>query len=94
MKQWIRWQGLGVFVIVVIIVFGFWYLFIDGIVERAIEQQATKAVGAKVDLESADLTLFPAGLRLIRLQVTNPDEPMRNAVEISRVNLSIVGIGP
>jgi len=51
MKKWIRWQGLGAFVIVVIIVFGFWYLFIDGIVKRVIEKQATQAVGAKVELE-------------------------------------------
>lgn len=89
MKKWIRWQGLGVFVIIVIIVFGFWYLFIDGIVERAIERQATQAVGAKVELESADLTIFPAGLHVSHLQVTNPDDPMKNAVEISRINLSL-----
>ena len=89
MKKWIRWQGLGAFVIVMIIVFGFWYLFIDGIIERAIEKQATQAVGAKVELESADLTLFPAGLNVSHLQLTNPDDPMKNAVEISRINLSL-----
>ena len=89
MKKWIRWQGLGAFVIVMIIVFGFWYLFIDGIIERAIEKQATQAVGAKVELESADLTLFPAGLHVSHLQLTNPDDPMKNAVEISRINLSL-----
>ena len=89
MKKWIRWQGLGAFVIVVIIVFGFWYLFIDGIVKRVIEKQATQAVGAKVELESADLTLFPAGLHVSHLQLTNPDDPMKNAVEISRINLSL-----
>lgn len=89
MKKWIRWQGLGAFLGAVIIVFVFWYLFIDSIVERGIETLGTKAVGAKVELESADLSLFPAGLRLTRLQVTNPDEPMKNAVEISRANLSL-----
>ena len=89
MKKWIRWQGLGAFVIIVIIVFGFWYLFIDGIVKRTIEKQATKAMGAKVELKSADLTLFPAGLHVSHLQVTNPDDPMKNAVEIARINLSL-----
>ena len=89
MKKWIRWQGLSAFVIVMIIVFGFWYLFVDGIVRRVIEKQATRAMGAKVEMGSADLTLFPAGLRVSRLQVTNPDDPMKNAVEISKINLSL-----
>jgi len=89
MKKWIRWQGLGVFVIGMIIVFGFWYLFIDGIAKRAMEKHATQALGAKVEMESVDLTLFPAGLHVLHLQVTNPDDPMKNAVEIAGINLSL-----
>ena len=89
MKKWIRWQGLGAFVVGMIIVFGFWYLFIDGIVKRTIEKHATQALGAKVEMESADLTLFPAGLHVLHLQVTNPDDPMKNAVEIAGINLSL-----
>ena len=92
MKKWIRWQGLGAFVIVMIIVFGFWYLFVDGIVRRVIEKQATRAMGARVEMGSADLTLFPAGLHVSRLQVTNPDDPMKNAVEISKINLSLEAV--
>lgn len=89
MKRWIRWQGLGAFLGVVIIVFIFWFLFIDGFIERMIEKFGTKAVGAKVELAGADLALFPAGLTLNGLQITNPDDPMKNAVEISAVNLSL-----
>jgi uncharacterized protein (TIGR03545 family) len=89
MKKWIRWQGLGVFLGVVIIFCLFWFLLIDGIVERMIEKSGTRAVGAKVELDKADLSLFPAGLKLIRLQIANPDEPMTNAVEIAQINLSL-----
>jgi uncharacterized protein (TIGR03545 family) len=39
--------------------------------------------------QSLEATLFPAGLELTRLQVTNPDKPMTNAAEISRINLSL-----
>ena len=89
MKKWIRWQGVAVFLGVMIVFSVFWFLLIDGIVERTIEKYGTRAVGAKVELEGADLSLFPAGLELSRLQITNPDEPMKNAVEIGRISLSL-----
>ncbi len=46
MKKWIRWSGLAVFVLVVGLLLGFWFLFIDGIVEHVIEDQGTRLVGA------------------------------------------------
>ena len=88
MARWIRWQGLGVFGVVVALFCIFWFLSIDGIVESMVEKYGTKAVGAKVELESADLSLFPAGLELRGLKVTNPDQPMRNVVEIDSIRLS------
>lgn len=89
MKRWIRWQGLGAFLSVMIILSIIWLVFIDGFVERMIEKYGTKAVGAKVELAGADLSLFPAGLEFDRLQITNPDKPMTNAVEIDRITLSL-----
>lgn len=88
MQKWIRWQGLGVFVGVVALPCIFWFLFIDGIVKGVIQKYGSEAVGAKVELRSADLSLFPAGLELKGLKIANPDEPMKNAVEIARTNLN------
>ena len=89
MKKSIRWQGLGGFLGILIIFSILWFLLIDGFVERMIEKFGTQAVGAKVELDDADLSLFPAGLKLIRLQITDPDKPMTNAVEITRMNMSL-----
>ena len=89
MKKWIRWHGLRIFAAFVVVIALFWFLFIDVFVERMIENQGSKLVGARVDLDKADVTLLPAGLTLFGLQITNPDEPMRNGVEIDRLALSI-----
>lgn len=83
--KWIRWQGLIAFVVVVGLVAAVWLLLVDTWVKHAIEQAGTAAVGGKVELDAADLSLMPLGLTLTRLQVTNPDEPMTNAVEIARI---------
>lgn len=89
MKKWIRWQGLVPFVCIVAGLAVFWYLFLDVIVERSMESFGTKVVGAKVDIDRVDVSLFPAGLLIVRLQVTNPDAPMTNAVEIERMDLAL-----
>ena len=88
MKKWIRWQGLGVFIGVIVLFFIFWFFFIDGIVKSMIEKYGSQAVGAKVELASADLSLFPAGLELRGLQVANPDQPMKNALEVARIRMN------
>ena len=70
--KWIRWWGLGAFVVIAAILGCVWIFLVDGWVKYLIEEAGTEAVGAKVELDAADLTLFPAGLKLARLQVTNP----------------------
>jgi len=91
-KKWIRWQGVFVFAAVLGILLGFWFLLADLLVERLIERAGTQALGAKVELDGADLSLFPAGLTLQRLQITNPDEPMQNAVEVARISCNLDGL--
>ncbi len=89
MKKWLRWQGFGIFGVIIILISLFWFVFIDLIVANMIEKYGTEIVEAKVDLESADLSLFPMGLALKGLQVTNPDEPMTNAVQIDQMAMSL-----
>lgn len=92
MTKWIRWWGLGAFVVFAAIVGGVWILFVDEWVKGAIESAGTKAVGAKVEVDAADLSLFPAGLSLTGLQVTNPKMPMTNAVEVATVTMNLDGL--
>jgi uncharacterized protein (TIGR03545 family) len=89
MSKWIRWRGLIAFLVVNGLLFTFFLLFVDGLVKRTIEKTGAALVGARVELDDAGLSLIPLGLSLSRLQVTNPDEPMTNAVEISRIAFSM-----
>lgn len=92
MMKWIRWWGLGAFFVVVAVIALLWMVFVDGWVRRLIEAAGTQVVGAHVDLEEADLSLFPVGLTLTRLQVTNPHAPMTNAVEAARLAMGLDGL--
>ncbi|OGW26557.1 MAG: hypothetical protein A2X56_01200 [Nitrospirae bacterium GWC2_57_13] len=92
MKKWIRWQGLISFLFVFGGITAFMLLVVDGCVERTVEKAGTWMAGAKVDLRGADVKLFPLGVTLKGLQVTDKDEPMTNAVEISRIAFSLDGL--
>ncbi len=88
MIKWIRWQGLIGFVVVVGAVMALWMLFIDGIVESVIEKTGTAIVSAEVDVK-ADVNLFPLGVKLEELQVTNPEAPETNSFECSRIAFNL-----
>ncbi len=88
MMKWIRWQGLIAFVVVVGVVVAFWMLFIDSIVGSVIEKTGSSIVGAEVDVK-ADVKLFPLGITLSELQVTNPQAPETNSVECSRIAFNL-----
>ncbi len=90
--KWIRWWGLRAFVVMAGLISAFWFVFVDAFLKWGIERSATALVGAKVELKEADLTLFPLGLTLTGLQVTNSEEPMRNAVEAARAAMLIDGV--
>ena len=92
MAKWIRWWGLGAFVVVAALIVGMWIFLVDGWVKGLIEEAGTEGVGAKVELDAADLSLFPAGLTLTRLQVTDPKKPMTNAVEMAKVTMGLDGL--
>lgn len=92
MKKWIRWQGLIAFVVVLAAVTVFWFLLLGPLVEWAVERTGTAIVGARVDLDRANVTLAPLGVSLSRLQVTDPEEPMRNSIEVQRIAFSLDGL--
>lgn len=89
MKRFIRFKGLAAFVFLIIAFGIFWLLFADAIVRNLIQKYGTQAVGARVEVGAADLSLFPLGLKLEHLRVTDPDAPMKNAVEIRQISLGV-----
>lgn len=91
--QWIRWWGVGAFVVIVGGIVTLFLLFADTVARWAVESGGTRMVGARVDVEAADVDFSPARLELRGLAVTNPQEPMRNALEVERLAFDIDWIG-
>ncbi|MCP3898288.1 MAG: TIGR03545 family protein [Desulfobacteraceae bacterium] len=74
-----------VIAVIILFVFIFWVFVVDLVAEKYIEKQGTKAVGARVELASVDISIFPAGVECFDLKVTNPKKPMENSVQIDHI---------
>lgn len=84
MFKWIRWWGLGVFVVLVGGIAAFLMLAAPPLIKSSIESVGSQAADAKVNVQSVSLSLAPLGVELQGLTVANADKPMENLVEFER----------
>jgi uncharacterized protein (TIGR03545 family) len=83
--RFIRWKALLPLSVTLALMFVLTVLFKNRVVEWGVEAAGTAAVGARVDLGSASLSLTNGNVTLNGLEVTNPNSPMRNMVEAEQL---------
>jgi uncharacterized protein (TIGR03545 family) len=86
-----RWKAIVPMLLLVVVITAAWALYVDVAIRRAIEFVGTELVGAKVELASARLRLLNADLVLKGLQVTDPNAPMTNLVEVPEMVADLNG---
>jgi len=85
----IRWKGLIAFAVIVGLILLFTLLFLDGIIKGIVEDQASLAVGARVDIGDLKFKVFGLSIDIRDVQVTNPEKPMRNAVQAGAIAVDL-----
>lgn len=88
-KGWVRWTGLGAFVGIVAAVVALGYFGVTQVLKSQIEHYASQAWGAKIEIGSLDLGIFPLKVGLRDLEVTDPDKPMENLVVLKQISASM-----
>ena len=64
-------------------------LFLDVLVKFVIESEGSKALGARVELASADVNLFESSVTLSDLRVTNPLDTSKDALRAGTVKADV-----
>ena len=85
----IRWPGFIAFTVLLIIILGGSWIFSESIVKSIIESTLTDLNGAKADVKSVDINYSPLSLKINDLQITDPDRPMVNTIQINQAIFSI-----
>ena len=80
-----RWKAIVPLVLVLALLVIGWTLLADRMLRKGIEAGGTAAVGAKVELASARIHLFRGNVTFRGLQVTNPNAPMTNIVQLDEI---------
>jgi uncharacterized protein (TIGR03545 family) len=76
-----RWKAIGPLCLLLCAIAVVWWLLLDSMVARSVEIVGADLVGARVDVESADVNVAAGRVSIMGLQAANPNSPMRNLVE-------------
>ena len=88
-----RWKAVTPLALLLGLMVIGWYFLLDSAVRRTIELVGRDLVGAKVDLAEAHVRLADGSVVLRGLEVTNPDAPMTNLVQIDEI-IAGLKLGP
>ena len=86
-----RWQGVLAFALIGILVAGFLFLFLDGMIERGIEEEGSKAAKTQIDIGSLTTSLLTQSITLTGIEVASPDNNMENVIQFDSLALDLDG---
>jgi len=84
-----RWQGLLVFAVLFLLIWGFLSFYLDGLIKRGLEEEGSKIIQTQIEVASVSTSLPSQSAGLKRLAIANPDNLMENAVEIDAISFSV-----
>ncbi len=89
----IRTEAVTPFLIVIVLILLYFLLFFDGHLRRGIEWAATRGNGAEVNIAYLKTGFFNASFAMGGIQMTDPSEPVKNRVQIGRMELKFLWDG-
>jgi uncharacterized protein (TIGR03545 family) len=86
-----HWQGVLAFALLGGLVGAFLILFLDGMIERGIEEKGSEAAKTQIDIGSLATSLLAQSVALSGIEVANPDNNMENLVQFEKLSLDLDG---
>lgn len=84
-----RWQGLVVFAVLFLLIWGFLSFYLDGLIKRGLEEEGSKILQTQIEVESVGTSLPSQSAGFKNLAVANAGNLLENMVEISSVAFSV-----
>ena len=87
-----RWQGVIAFILIGGLIGIFLLLFLDGMIERAVEEKGSEAAKTQIDIGSLSTSLLAQAITLANIEVANPDNNLENLIQFESLALDLDGI--
>lgn len=84
-KKYFRTEAFILVGVLILLISVYAFFFAEFHIKRVIEKSAFEAIGAEVNIDSVDIDLFAPSVKVTRIQVTNPDKPQENVIEIGNI---------
>lgn len=88
-KGWIRWSGIVLLIVILGGLFALGYFLSSLMLKNKVENLASQAWGAKVEIQQLGFSFDPLGIRIEKLAVTDPEQPMQNLFVIDDITLTV-----
>lgn len=82
---WLRKSGLIIVACLIVISLALEFFLLDIVLANGLKKSISAVTGAEVDIAKADFSLATGKLAITGLQVTDPDKPTRNLVQIDKL---------
>ncbi len=86
----LRPRGIGLLFTIIGLVGLYLVLFVDFHIKNYLERIGTRLNGAKVNIGSVHLSLLRSEFELRRLEIAHHTQPMKNLIEIDRINVQFL----
>jgi len=80
---------LQILLIISLVLIATYYFSVDGVIRSMVENEASKALKAQVNIAGANFRLLGGKLTLDGVQLTNPRAPLRNLAQADSVSLDL-----
>ena len=89
-KGFIRTEAVVPFVIVVAVTVIYFHFFFDHHLKKAFEFAGYQLLGAEVDIDKLETSVFNGTFRAQGIQVTNAEKPTHNMVDIGDIRFGVL----
>jgi uncharacterized protein (TIGR03545 family) len=86
-----RWQGVLAFALLGGLIAAFMILFLDGMIEKGIEEKGSEAAKTQINIGSLTTSLLAQSEALSGIEVATPDNNMENLVQFEKLSLDLDG---
>ncbi|MBL7544211.1 MAG: TIGR03545 family protein [Bdellovibrionaceae bacterium] len=86
----IRWEAIIPFAVIIVLIGLYFKLFFDTHMRSLAEFAGYHATGAEVNIRTFETSFFDASLRVGGIELTNPEKPTHNNLNIGEVRFSLL----